>query len=59
MVGENRVYSMGYTPMVKCLKFLKLLYIIHACASIALNTHMYKGITLLGPWLNNPIIMIN
>jgi len=41
MVGEIGVYSLGYTPMVKCLKFLKLLYIIHACASIALNTHMY------------------
>jgi len=59
MVGEIGVYSLRYTLMVKCLKFLKLLYIIHACASIALNTHMYKGITLIGPWLSNPIIMIN
>ena len=59
MFGENRVYSMGYTPMVKCLKFLKLLYMLHACASIALNAHICKGITLLGPWLNKSITMIN
>jgi len=40
------------------LEFVELLYIIHTFASIALDTRMCKGITLLGPWLNKPITMI-